>query len=429
MADEGEVPTGRLRRLAKLARVGAGTGLAIVRTKASEASIDRVASILGEMRGVAAKLGQMASYIDGLVPEQHRDAFERGMAPLRNAAQRTASAQVRRTVERELGRPVDVVFAAWDDTPIASASIGQVHVATLHDGRRVAVKVQHDGIEGAMAADLQNVGLIDTTARALGMGRFEVGRLVEEARQRFGEELDYALEAERTRRFAELHRGDPGIVVPEVVSEASSARVLTTTLLEGHDFESAIAAPRELREQWVATMWRFVYGSILLGGVFNADPHPGNYRFFSDGRVGFLDFGCVQNLTATQQRYVVLAHAAANQRDFAGFEAQMARLLGARDGRQREAMAEYMELAIRPILASPFHLTRDYAHAVVTRFRALAKAMTGLKAQEFSPLPAGILFLNRLQFGFYSVLARFDVVADYAAVERTFLPQALARVG
>lgn len=429
MPEDSKIPTGRWGRLTKLARAGAHTGIALVRSKAAEASVERVAQLLGEMRGIASKVGQMASYIDGLVPEEQRELFERSLSHLRTAAPRTSAAEIRRVVEDELGAPLDRVFAVWNDEPIASASIGQVHRATLLDGRSVAVKVQHVGIQEAMESDLRNAGMFDTTTRALGLGRFEVGRLVDEARQRFREELDYRLEANRARRFAGLHRADAEIVVPRVIEQASTARVLTTEYIEALEFEAAIAAAPEVRRRWAATMWRFVYGSIMCGGVFNADPHPGNYRFFPDGRVGFLDFGCVQEVTPFHQRSVVLAHQAANERDFAGFEACMARLLGARDGRHRALMAEYMRLAIQPILESPFHLSRDYARTVVAAFRTMAAGMASLPADEFRAIPPGILFLNRLQFGFYSVLARFDVEVDYAAEEQTFLSRALSIVG
>lgn len=424
MPDERKIPTGRWGRFAKLARAGAHTGIAFVRNKASEASVERVALLLGEMRGVATKVGQMASYIDGFVPEEHREVFEKSLSHLRTAASRSSAFEVRRLVEEELHAPLDRLFLHWDEVPIASASIGQVHRAVLLDGREVAVKVQHHGIHEAMDADLRNASIFDTTARALGMGRLEVGRLIDEARDRFREELDYRLEAARSERFATLHRNDPWIRVPAVIQEASSARVLTTEFFTGSSFEEATEAPPELRHKWAYTMWRFVYGSVMCGGIFNADPHPGNYKFFSDGAVGFLDFGCVQEVTPFHQRSVVLAHLAASRRDFPAFEEKMARLLDARPGRHRALMAEYMQVAIRPILESPFHLSRDYARSVVAAFRQMAKGVASLSADEFQAIPPGILFLNRLQFGFYSVLARLDVEVDYAAAEQEFLPRA-----
>src|SRR5690606_22393580 len=141
-------------------------------------------------------------------------------------------------------------FVEWDDEPLASASIGQVHRARTHDGEAVAVKVQHHGIVEAMEADLKNAGLFDVMARTFGLGKMEVGRLVQEARTRFREELDYELEAQRQQAFAALHAHDPRVLIPPVVASHSTRRVLTTGLMEGIPFERACEADPALRQRW-----------------------------------------------------------------------------------------------------------------------------------------------------------------------------------
>lgn len=424
MPDERKIPRGRLSRVAKLARAGATSGLAMLRSKSASGAADKVAGMLGEMRGVATKVGQMASYVDGLIPPEHAEAFERSMSKLRAAAPSSSATDIRRTLEEDFGAPPGELFASWEEAPLASASIGQVHRATLHDGRAVAVKVQHPGIAEAMEADMRNASLMDFGSRAFGFGKFEVGRLVDEAKARFREELDYGLERERLERFAALHASDPKIVLPEVVSDRCSSRVLTTSFLEGVDFERACAAPDADRRAWAETQWRFVYGSIMLGGIFNADPHPGNYRFLPDGAVGFLDFGCVQEINNFNRKRIVAGHVALAEGNFDGFEVVMAQMLAAQDGAHRREMANYMRHAVSPLLDSPFRITREFAGEVVRRFRSMAKSMISLSGSDYAAMPEGILFLNRLQFGFYSVLARLDVEADYASVERSFLDEA-----
>lgn len=424
MADERKIPRGRLSRVAKLARAGASSGIALLRSKSASGTADKVAGMLGELRGVATKVGQMASYVDGLIPPEHAEAFEKSMAKLRAGAPSSSSADIRRTLLEDLGAPPEELFATWEDAPLASASIGQVHRATLHDGRAVAVKVQHPGIGEAMEADMRNASLMDLGSRAFGFGKFEVGRLVDEAKARFREELDYGLERQRYERFAKLHASDPKVVIPEVVSELCSSRVLTTAFVEGIDFERACEAPEPDRRAWAETQWRFVYGSIMLGGIFNADPHPGNYRFLPDGAVGFLDFGCVQEISNYNRRRIVSGHVSLADGNFDGFEVAMAEMLAAQDGKHRREMASYMRHAVSPLLESPFRITRDFAGEVVRRFRSMAKSMISLSGSDYTAMPEGILFLNRLQFGFYSVLARLDVEADYASVERSFLDEA-----
>jgi predicted unusual protein kinase regulating ubiquinone biosynthesis (AarF/ABC1/UbiB family) len=426
MSDERKLPKSRLGRMARLARAGASSGLSMIRSKDASGAAAKVAGILGDLRGVATKVGQMASYVDGVVPEEHREAYERHMAKLRSAAPQSSPTEIRRIVEEDIGRPREEVFEDWQEEPIASASIGQVHRARMHDGREVAVKVQHAGIHEAMEADLRNAGILGPTVRMLGLGRFEVGRLVEEARQRFREELDYELEAQRQRMFADVHAPYDRLWIPAVIDEASGPRILTTEFAGGLGFEEATEADPELRRQWAEALWHFVYGSILYAGLFNADPHPGNYRFFDDGRVGFLDFGCVQVISPDHHRAIVTAHEAVGQGDFETFEAAMAPVLHAKPGPHREEMARYMNYSVKPLLDSPFRITREFAAEVVRRFKTMAVAMTKIRADQYAAMPEGILFLNRLQFGFYSVLARLDVEVDYAAVEHELLPRARA---
>lgn len=420
MSDDAKLPTGRLGRLARLARAGASSGMAMLRSDGT-GSVDAAAKVLGQLRGVATKVGQMASYVDGVVPEERRDAFEAGMAKLRAAAPRSSSTQIRALVEAELRAPISERFAEWDDEPIASASIGQVHRARTLDGRAVAVKVQHHGIVEAMEADLKNAGLLDVMARTFGLGKMEIGRLVQEARTRFREELDYGLEAERQRAFATLHAHDPRIVIPPVIDSHSTGRVLTTALMEGLPFEEACTADPDLRRRWCEALWHFVYGSIMAGGMFNADPHPGNYLMKEDGRVVFFDFGCVETISLERRELILRAHDAAAERDYARFDDAAAQMLMVAPGRHRERVLEYMHYALSPVFRSPFHITRPFAAEVVARFKAMAVEFAKMPKGEFVQMPPGILFLNRLQFGFFSILARLDVEVDYARVERGLL--------
>lgn len=427
MSDDAKLPTGRLGRLARLARAGASSGMALLRsTDATSAGADKAAQILGQLRGVATKVGQMASYVDGVIPEERREAFEASMAKLRAAAPRSSTAQIRGLVEEELRAPIDQRFSEWDDEPIASASIGQVHRARTMEGRAVAVKVQHHGIVEAMEADLKNAGLFDVMARTFGLGKMEVGRLVQEARTRFREELDYELEATRQEAFATLHAYDPRIVIPPVVRSHSTRRVLTSGLMEGMPFEAACEADPDLRRRWCETLWHFVYGSIMVGGMFNADPHPGNYLMKPDGRVVFFDFGCVETISLERRELILRAHDAAGERDFPRFDDAAAQMLMVAPGRHRERVLEYMHFALSPVFRSPFRVTRAFAAEVVERFKGMAVEFAKMRKGEFVQMPPGILFLNRLQFGFFSVLARLDVEVDYTEVERGFLPRGWA---
>ncbi len=416
-----KIPESRLGRLARLATVGARTGAALLLDRDPGAAARQAADVLGNLRGLAAKVGQMASYIDGLVPEEQRGVYESALKSLQAAAPHSSPEAVRHQVESELGAPLDRLFSSWEDVPIASASIGQVHRAVLPDGRAVAVKVQHPGVARAMESDLQNAGLIEGALAMMGTRKLESQRVLEEVRQRFREELDYALEARRQTAFRELHQGDSHIHVPEVYPSHCTPKVLTTELVRGLRFEEACVAPEATRALWCETLWRFVYKGTLVGGMFNADPHPGNYLFHLDGRVSFLDFGCVQPADPDRRARGIRLHLAAGRRDLGDFREASRIVLRSRGGAYEDRALTYMRLAFEPQFSSPFRIHRDYTREVMDTFKALLVDTTAYKLEGAVPLPEGIFFLNRLQFGFYSVLARLDAEVDYARVERGFL--------
>jgi len=417
---ERRLPVGRLGRLVRMASVGARTGASVLLSTRSTSTAERAAEVLGTLRGLATKVGQMLSYVDGLLPEAQREAFEEAMRPLQQSAPTSNTAQVHALIERELGGPVEKLFVEFDAEPIASASIGQVHRATLHDGREVAVKVQHPRIDEAIESDLNNAGMLEALVSLLGPRVMNARAVFEVVRQRFREELDYTLEAERQRYFANVHAGDPSIRVPCVIEERSSRRVLTAEFVRGASLEQAASMDEALRKRYAETLWRFVFKGYLVGGVFNADPHPGNYLFHPDGSVTFLDFGCVQPLGENQLLRSRRVHHAALGRDEAEFARRIIELLGLKGGAYQSAAMGYTRRCFDPLFDSPFHITRAYVTELVHSIQELKKTMFA-KDKSFVPLPPNMVFMNRLQFGFYSVLARLDVVADYHSVERAFL--------
>jgi predicted unusual protein kinase regulating ubiquinone biosynthesis (AarF/ABC1/UbiB family) len=417
------IPTGRLARVVRLAGVGARAGAGLLLSKSGAGAADYAAEVLGTMRGLAAKVGQTLSYVDGIVPEAQRESYERALGKLRDATPRSAPEAVRHVLEEELGAPVERLFASFDERPFASASIGQVHRATLADGRPVAVKVQHPGIASAVESDLENAGVMEGLVTTLGPKGINAKAAYEEVATRFREELDYELEAERQAFFRNLHAGDPRIRIPEVIRERSSRRVLTSELVTGLSFEAAVAEPPAERVLWAETLWRFVFKGNLVGGMFNADPHPGNYLFGPAGTVTFLDFGCVQPISAERLPTARAMHAAALRRDENAFAEHTAVLLGTRGGEYGTRAVAYSRRCFEPMFGSPFHITREFTTGLVNELRSLKKLFWA-KDGSFVMLPPAMLFLNRLQFGFYSVLARLDVPVDYASVEHAFLTEA-----
>jgi predicted unusual protein kinase regulating ubiquinone biosynthesis (AarF/ABC1/UbiB family) len=418
-----DVPKGRFGRLSQLAKVGARTGVSFLISRDGKGAAEQAAVVLGSLRGLAAKVGQMASYVDGMVPEAHREAYERALAGLRAAAPASPPKAIARAVEKELGAPLSELFASWDELPMASASIGQVHRAVMHDGREVAVKVQHPGIERAIEVDLKNAGVLEGLVSTLGPRALNSKQVYDEIAERFREELDYELEAERQRLFAELHAGDPHIRIPGVIAERSTRRVLTTELVRGMDLEQAALAPEPMRKHYCEVLWRFVFKGNLVAGMFNADPHPGNYLFGEDGTIAFLDFGCVQPIPDERLTEARIMHRAARLRDEAEFRRSTIALLQTQGGAYEEAAIEYVRFCFEPLFASPFRITRPYVTQVVRRVYDMKRHLLPSDG-SYTALPSGMVFMNRLQFGFYSVLGRFDAEADYGGVEERIFAEA-----
>jgi predicted unusual protein kinase regulating ubiquinone biosynthesis (AarF/ABC1/UbiB family) len=308
MSEDRNVPTSRAARTALISKVAAGqvarhTGAKIAtigrsderkkivldkrQADAARALVDG----LGLMRGAAMKLGQMLSMVDmGLVPEEVRDEFQRGLARLRDSAPTVAFPKMRALIEDELGGRLPRLFSEFDATPMGAASIGQVYRAQLHDGRDVAVKVQYPGVDKAVRADMKNLGMIMRAMKFLAPG-LDVQNLATEIRERIEEELDYELEAQNQRAARRLYRDHPFIVVPDVVSSMCSPHVLVTEYFDGMGFEELTRADAALRNRVGEIIFRFFGGSLYRHKQFSPDPHPGNFLVGPDGRVAFLDFG------------------------------------------------------------------------------------------------------------------------------------------
>src|SRR5579864_7901307 len=248
------IPVGRIRRGA---RVGGLLGLETAKVYATKATnvarseqgrsaaserrrleaAEHVAEVLGQMKGAAMKAGQMASMMDfNRLPSDELGAFQAKFEDLRDSAPRVPFKDVQKVIERELGERISEVFCEFDRDAVAAASIGQVYRARLHDGRRVAVKVQYPGVAAAVRADLQNLGLLMRAAKRFAPG-LDAAAMASEIRSRISEELDYELEAQNQRTLARIFRGHPFIVIPDVITSLSHERIMVSEFVHGTGFE------------------------------------------------------------------------------------------------------------------------------------------------------------------------------------------------
>ncbi|HYP48962.1 MAG TPA: AarF/ABC1/UbiB kinase family protein, partial [Thermoleophilaceae bacterium] len=315
--DESSIPKGRLRRTAQVGSVVGTQGARYAGTRAANVArsddnaagalerrhleaAERMVETLGKMKGAAMKIGQLASFIDTeFLPPEYRELYQEQLATLRTSAPPMPWKKVKRVLDEEWAEPVEELFEHFEHEAAAAASIGQVHRAVLPDGRRVAVKVQYPGVADAIAADMQNAGLLMRMAKALAPG-LDAKAAAAELKERVLEELDYELEAQSQRSFSRAYRGHPFVLVPDVVTRLSTERVLVTEWVDGMGFEQVRELPQAERDRFGEIVYRFCFGSIYHLQHFNADAHPGNYILTPDGKVAFIDFGMTKHLDKDQ---------------------------------------------------------------------------------------------------------------------------------
>jgi predicted unusual protein kinase regulating ubiquinone biosynthesis (AarF/ABC1/UbiB family) len=325
-------------------------------------------------------------------------------------------------VREELGAPPEKVFDWFAPMPFAAASIGQVHAARL-DGAELAVKIQYPGVADAIEADLGNTDLfaafIRLGQRALGdhAPDIDVDAVVEEVRDRIGEELDYRVERANQEEFAALYRGHPSIRVPATVEQLTTARVLTMEMVDGRRWAAALESPQGLRDQWGEVIVRFVYGTLWRHGLFNADPHPGNYLFHEDGGVTFLDFGCVKRFTPELVDAMKASERAVLAGDPDGLVAAFTGLglLPPDTPVRGERLLQWYRPTYAPLLNDqPYTYTREYAAEVVRRHFDPFGPWSDVTRRI--TVPRDVVFLNRIMIGLNSVLGILGATADWRAV-------------
>ena len=320
------VPTGALHRLWKLGGVSATIGLAylIYWTRSWFRGVDarneallethlaaalRLLETMAYLRGAIMKLGQTAASFPEVVP----DEFVETLSKLHFEAPSMHFSLLREHVHNELGADPEDLFDRFETTAFAAASLGQVHRARLKSGENVAVKIQYPGIGRTIRSDFRNLGAFLFPLRG-GPDWENLQSQFDEIRRMFEQETDYEQEAEFLRRARSLFREDDGIVVPRVYEQFSTRRVLTMEYIDGRNFYEFIRSEpeQELRNHFGSQILRSAARMLYAGRMEYGDPHPGNYLFLDDGRLGLVDFGCVRTFSEDEWEYMRLADAAAH---------------------------------------------------------------------------------------------------------------------
>jgi predicted unusual protein kinase regulating ubiquinone biosynthesis (AarF/ABC1/UbiB family) len=421
-------PSSRLARLRKLAGLGAQLGGDVLArgvkrlaganpSDLSKGTAEKLVETLGDLKGAAMKLGQVASMDPDLFPPEVRAVLSR----LQNEAPPMPYARVVAVVEDELGGSPETLFAEFSHEPMAAASLGQVHRARLHDGRDVVVKVQYPGIDQALRSDIDNLGLVVRTM-ALTHRALDGRQYFHELAEELAHELDYSREGQLAREFAKASAALPDVVVPEIVDERTSSRVLTMQYLPGQTLKAFLASQADNAERLRVSglLIRAIHGSFLVDGTVHADPHPGNFLVMPDGGLGVLDFGSVKRfsreffhghrdvfrLVLQQQPVDVLALVRR-----VGFTVDLP------DDEARALLEQLIHIAGRALRTDDY----DYAHDTMAPDSRKLVARHATQFLKMRPPAEGVMFIRAFG-GLQQNLRLLGARGDFRPFYRSLLP-------
>lgn len=371
----------------------------------------QIAETLGEMKGAVMKVGQIASQYKDVFPPEVATALEK----LQKDAPPMPYAQIRAQIERELNAPVNELFAEFEETPFAAASIGQVHKATLPTGQKVVVKVQYPDVDENCDSDLKQVRMALKIAGVLNMSKQLQEQLFNEIRQSLHDELDYIKEAHNLRVFGAFHAEDEGLIIPKVVSSHSSKRVLTLTEEMGETLAVAATWDNDIKQEIAKRLFHFTAGQLFGLYRMHCDPHPGNFAFRKDGSVVAYDFGGIRSYSDSEVKLFRRFAKHAITSDTTALEQDLVALDIRRDDDKNipgEFYEKWLSIGLKPLSIQPYQEGAfDFSSSEV-HHEAIAQMRTSLKYfGQFQP-SATTMMLDRTVSGQYWNLVNLGVEID-----------------
>ena len=430
-----DIPLRALTRSAKLvslplgvagrATVGLGKRIGgrpaeVVAAELQARTAEQLFQVLGQLKGGAMKFGQALSVFEAALPEDVAGPYRAALTKLQEAAPPLPAATVHKVLTTELGSDWRGRFSAFDDSPAAAASIGQVHRAVWADGRDVAVKIQYPGAGPALLGDLKQLSRLARMFSAFTPG-LDVKPLLAELEARVAEELDYRLEAESQAIFAAAYDGDDEIKVPGVVT--GTERVLVTEWMDGVPLSQIIArgTPEE-RDRASLLLARFLFSGPVLAGLLHADPHPGNFRLLPDGRLGVIDFGAVDRLPDGAPEPIGRLARLAIDGDAQAVMAEL-RQEGFIRGKIQldpEELLAYLRPLLDPVASGSFRFSRAWLRGQAVRIGDPRSPAAALGRQL--NLPPSYLLIHRVTMGTIGVLCQLGGEADFRAEMERWQP-------
>ena len=377
-------------------------------------------TVLGELKGGAMKVGQALSVMEAAIPEQYGKPYREALTKLQKDAPPLPAAKVHRVLDQQLGTKWRERFSSFDDTPVASASIGQVHKAVWHDGRQVAVKIQYPGADEALRADLKTMQRMIGVLRQLSPGA-DVDGVVDELIERTEMELDYRLEAENQRAFATAYEGDPKFLIPHIV--ASAPKVLIAEWIDGIPMSQIIReGTTEQRDRMGMLLGELTYGAPQRLQMMHGDAHPGNFMLMADQKMGVIDFGAVAPLPGGLP--VELGHMLryALDKDYDNLVATMEKIGFIQPG-EKVSLREIDDMLrqyVEPVQSEVFHFTRRWLQRIAAA--QMDRSVAQIKTARQLDVPPKLAIPMRVIASNVAICCQLDAHVPIKAIALQYIP-------
>jgi predicted unusual protein kinase regulating ubiquinone biosynthesis (AarF/ABC1/UbiB family) len=393
-----------------------GSSAETINSELQERAAEQLFRVLGELKGGAMKFGQTLSLFESVLPEDVAKPYREHLTRLQDSAPPMPTSRVHAVLARELGPHWRSDLVQLDPRPAAAASIGQVHRGVWRDGLPVAVKVQYPGADEALRSDLRQIGRLSKVIAPLA-GGMDIKPLVAEMTARISEELDYTMEADHQQRAAQGFADHPEFVVPAVL--AATSKVLVSEWIDGRPLSTVRDDPPRERNAIGLTYVRFLFAGPQTVGLLHADPHPGNFKVLTDGRLGVVDFGLVarlpEGLPEAMGRILQIAERGDAEQVHAVLKAEG--FVG--DDVSAHDLMEYLAPFVEPAAVDEFQFSREWMREQFNRVRDVqGSGGVGVRLN----LPPSYLLIHRVWLGGLAVLSQLGVKAAFGKVLEEFLP-------
>jgi predicted unusual protein kinase regulating ubiquinone biosynthesis (AarF/ABC1/UbiB family) len=393
-----------------------------VNAEMMEKAANQLFKVLGELKGGAMKVGQALSVMEAAVPEQFGEPYREALTKLQKDAPPLPADRVHRVLDAQLGTKWRERFTEFDDKPVASASIGQVHKGVWSDGREVAVKIQYPGADEALRADLKTMKRMVSVFKQLSPGA-DVQGVVDELIERTEMELDYRLEADNQRAFAKAYKDHPHFVVPAIV--ASAPKVVIAEWMEGIPMSRIIREGTvEQRDLMGTRLFELTYDAPQRLEMMHGDAHPGNFMLLPGDKMGVIDFGAVAPLPGGVPVELGLMVRYAQQKDYDRLLPTMEQVGFIQKGEQvspRE-IDDMLRQYVEPIEVDVFHYSRTWLQKMTAMNLRPEKAAGQIKAARQMDIPAKLAIPMRVIASIVAISCQLDAHIPTKALALELIP-------